>query len=267
MARNITSLGSKEGEFLTTFSGSGRNVFNFGEASGFWGSSLNARTAIHRLVQKGWLAQIEKGKYLIIPFEAGNERHWSEDPYIIAGHLVKPAAVAYWSAIRHWNWTEQIPRIIYVQTTKRKNNPRPVVFGVKYEFVTVNERKFFGNIKEWRGGKPMLVTDREKTLLDCADDFDRAGGIEELAKAVRNSASEISWDKLGVYARQFPNAAVRKRLGYLFETLVPNLTEQARAVLEHWRKDKSSGIARLQPSLGKKGKISTRWRVLVNVEV
>jgi predicted transcriptional regulator of viral defense system len=267
MALPITYRGSREDEFLLTFAGKGKNIFTLGEATVFWGSTHNTTIAIHRLIKKGWLKQIEKGKYIIVPLEAGKERQWSEDPYIIGAELVQPSAVAYWSAIKHWNWTEQIPRIVYLQTTKRKSNLRPKVLGVQYEIVTVNNRKFYGHIKEWRSGKPVLITDKEKTLIDCADDVERAGSIEELSKAVKAAVSEISWQKLSSYAIQFPNRAVMKRLGYLFETLIPNLPREAENVLDEWQTKLSAGITPLQSSGRKTGKIVTRWRVLVNSEV
>jgi predicted transcriptional regulator of viral defense system len=267
MDKSITYHGSKEDEFLITFAGKGKNFFTLSEASVFWGSAHNTKIAIHRLIKKGWLKQIEKGKYLIVPLEAGKERDWSEDPYIIGAELVQPSAVAYWSAIRHWNWTEQIPRIIYLQTTKRKSNLLPKVFGVQYEIVTVNERKYFGHVKEWRSGKPVLITDKEKTLIDCADDVERAGSIEELSKAVKAAASEISWQKLNDYIKRFPNRSVMKRLGFLFETLIPNLPKEANKVLDEWQQQMSAGVVPLQSSGRKTGKIITRWRILVNAEV
>lgn len=267
MGKSITYHGSKEDEFLITFAGKGKNFFTLSEASVFWGSAHNTKIAIHRLIKKGWLKQIGKGKYLIVPLEAGKEREWSEDPYIIGAELVQPSAVAYWSAIKHWNWTEQIPRIVYVQTTKRKSNPTPKVLGVQYEFVTVDKWKFFGHIKEWRSGKSVLITDKEKTLIDCADDLERAGSIEELIKAVKSSSPEISWQKLNEYATRFPNGAVMKRLGFLFETLVTNLSPEAKSTLDKWQQSLSAGIVSLQPSKQKSGRINTRWRILVNAEV
>lgn len=264
MKKNITQLGARENEFLMTLAGIDKKIFTFEEAAPFWGSSHNAQIAIHRLVKKRWLAPIEKGKYLIIPHEAGPNRKWTEDSTLIASALVNPAIIAYWSAIRHWNWTEQIPRIVYVQTTKRKSRPRRKIFGVQYEFVTVAPQKVFGNVKEWLNGKPFWVTDREKTLIDCADDVDRAGSIEELAKAVQEGAKEISWKKLDEYVKRFSNGAVKKRLGYLFETCAPKLSEEGRAVLAKWQERLSAGISPLVPSLAQRGKIVLRWRIHVN---
>ena len=267
MYKTITELGPKEAEFLSVVASSYGGEFTSEIARHFWGTSALTKKKLHLLENRGWIARIEKGKYTLIPLEAGPERHWSQDTYLVAAALVQPAAIAYWSAIRHWDWTEQIPRIVFVQTTKRKMRARRNVLGVEYEFVTVDQSRFYGHVKEWRNGKPILITEKEKTLVDCADDVKRAGGIEELAKAIKAGAREISWQKLDQYARKFPNRAVLKRLGYLLETLVPELPSPAASMLEVWRNDLSAGIALLQPGGKVSGRISTRWRVKSNAEV
>ncbi len=267
MKKNITQLGPREAEFMSRLASRSTGILNLRDAVDFWQSRKLAYDVLQRLERKGWLARIEPGKYLIVPLEAGPERQWTEDPYLVAGAMVQPSAIAYWSAIRHWNWTEQIPRIVYVQTTRRKSRRQQTVFGVRYEFVTVNPRKFFGHAKEWRNGNQVLVTDREKTLIDCADDVERGGTIEEFAKAVKSSAGEISWAKLNEYVTRFPNGAVPKRLGYLFETLVLELPSEATEVLASWQGKLSAGVVPLQPLKSKLRGISTRWRVRVNVRL
>ena len=39
-------------------------------------------------MDKGWLARIERGRYLIVPLEAGPDRVWTEDALVIASYLV-----------------------------------------------------------------------------------------------------------------------------------------------------------------------------------
>lgn len=265
--QSIAQLGRKEAAFLALVASSKSHQFSIKNATLFWGSPEMAWKKLRILERKGWIARIERGKYLVIPLEAGPERKWTEDSYLIATELVQPAAIAYWSAIRHWNWTEQIPRIVYVQTTSRKKNPRRTVFGVQYEFVTVNKRKFYGHVKEWRNGNAVLITDKEKTLIDCADDVERAGSIEELSKAVKAAASEISWLKLNEYVRRFPNRAVIKRLGFLFESLVTNLPQDGTNVLAQWQRELSEGVSPLQSAAKRRGRVVTRWRVLVNAKI
>ncbi len=265
--KNITQLGPREAEFLTCLAAETDHRFTIDDAVAFWGSPAMAWKKLWRLEQKGWIARVERGKYIIIPLEAGSKRIWSEDPYLIAKSLVEPAVIAYWSAIRYWDWTEQLPNIIFIQTTRRKKKSRKKVFGVPYEIVTIPEGKFFGYIKQWRNEIDFLVTDKEKTLIDCADDVNRSGSIEELIKAVKEGAKEISWDKLGKYVDQFPNGAVKKRLGFLFEFLVPEAPQLAKNLLNKWQSELTSGISPLVPGGIKTGKISSRWRILNNAEL
>ena len=267
MQKNITELGPKEAKFISLFAAKNNGFFSAREAIQFWKSKKLTYNLLWRLEKKGWIERLEKGKYLVIPLEAGPKREWSGDAYAIASLLVEPAAIAYWTALRHWNWTEQVPRVIYVQTTKRKHSSRHTIFGVEYEFVTVSKRKFYGHVREWRDGRMCLITDKEKTLIDCADDVERSGSIIELAKAVRESSRQISWSKLNKYAELFPNGTVKKRLGFLFEKRNLQLSTEAKGILVHWQEELTKGISLLDPIGPRSGKISTRWKIRINVEI
>lgn len=267
MKKNITELGPREAEFLAQMASRTSMSFTIHDAVSFWGSRERAREKLSHLVRKGWLERIERGKYLIIPLEAGPKRQWSENPLLIASMLAQPAVIAYWSAIRYWNWTEQLPRITYIQTTQRKNTPRKKVMGTQFEIVTVPVAKFFGHIKRWEGGISYWVTDKEKTLIDCASDVIRSGSIEELIKAVSSGVQEIDFVKLTRYASQFPNGAVKKRLGYLFEQSGRELSQEGEKMLLEWQDGLTKGISPLMPGGPESGNIVTRWRLHVNVEV
>ncbi len=137
MLKNITGLGPREAEFISSIASQTKKIFTIQEAIKFWGTSHITGKKLSHLEKKGWLARIERGKYLVIPLEAGPGRHWSENSMLIASMLAEPACIAYWSAIRFWNRTEQLPRIIYVQTTQRKNMSRKSVLGNRFEIVTM----------------------------------------------------------------------------------------------------------------------------------
>ena len=126
---NIISLSDAEASFLTTLAASGKQIFVTKDGYDVLGKGKTTRDALARLVDKGWLERIEKGKYLIVPLEAGPDRTWTGDAHVIAGHLVSPSMVSHWSALNYWNLTEQVPRVTYVQTTVRKENRRPRVLA------------------------------------------------------------------------------------------------------------------------------------------
>lgn len=263
VTKTITSLSAEESSFLATFAGQGRTIFTVADAHEIWGEPKQTRDRLHALEEKGWIERLQRGHYIIIPLEAGPEREWSENPFVVAAHVVRPSAVAYWTALHHWGFTEQVPRVTYVQTTRRKRDR--VILGTLYRFVTVTPRKFFGHKREFSGHHRYQITDPEKTLLDCLDRPDLAGGIPEVIKALREG-HRLAWDRVDDYLGRFGSGAVVKRLGFFVEGMqVPVPGREAR--LERWRQALTQGISPLDPSSPREThRIHTRWKIGVNVD-
>jgi predicted transcriptional regulator of viral defense system len=194
------------------------------------------------------------------------EREWKERSFLIAEHLVHPAAIAYWSAPHHWNLTEQVPRVTYVQTTARKFQRQKDVLGLRFRFVTVTPRKFFGLHREFVDHKRFQVTDREKTLLDCLDRIDLAGGIPEVAKALRSDVNDFDWWRVNDHLERFGSGAIVKGVGFLVEAMeldIPDRSERLAA----WADRITAGLAVLDPSSRRPPhQIAKRWRLRVNVD-
>jgi predicted transcriptional regulator of viral defense system len=208
--------------------------------------------------------RLAKGKYLLIPLEAGPDSAWTEDSLVVACHLVDPACVAYWSACHYWNWTEQVPRTVFVQTTQKKMESARTVLGVRYQFVRVTERKFFGVVGRAAGRGQFIVTDREKTLVDALDRPDLCGGIGQVI-AILRAAEPIDWDKVDRYLAKIGSGAIYKRLGFLAEHLGKRLRLPDRAArIADWRSRLTAGCAPLEPGGAATGRVNSRWRVRLN---
>ena len=122
------------------------------------------------------------------------------NPLFIACHLVTPGYVSYWSALHSYGFTEQVPLTVYVATTRKK---APVAYaGQRFRFVTVQPRKFFGYRRELVGGLPVLIADEEKALIDSLGEPEYAGGIAEVAKALRAAIETIHLNTLVEYANR-----------------------------------------------------------------
>jgi len=256
------SLSKQETEFLTTFSASGKRVFTYKQAADYWDSKVAATNTLGRLVKKGWLQRLERGLYMIIPLEAGPERLWSENAFVLASNLIFPGALAYWSALRFWNMTEQIPRIQFIQTTKRKRSL--TIQGVEFHFIYVLERYFFGISTRKIDDVQFTVTDREKTIIDAANRPELSGGIIQLAQSLKTSVNSIDWEKLNSYLVQWGGGVVVKRLGYLVETLSLPIPDRV-STIYHWQTMISKGISQLEPGSGRSGPVVTRWKLQINV--
>ena len=261
--KQVSALTPKEADFLSKLAEKGTSIFTFEQAQALWTPHERVPDALYRLAQKGWLCRLKPGVYLLIPLEADPGRAWTGNSWEIAQYLTSPAVIAYWSALRYWNLTEQIPQVTFVQT---KHPPRhsAEIAGMKFRFVTVIERHFFGSVPVNISGKTIQIADREKTLIDCASRPELSGGILQLAQALRSNQTQIHWEKLDQYLRQWGGGAAVKRLGYLVETLkIPGQADR----LARWQSLTTRGICPLEPGANKIGIVLTRWQLRVNVSI
>ena len=261
MTLTITELGPREAEFLAMMAGAARDVFTFEQAERFWGARPTTRNVLSRLESKGWLERLERGKYMLIPLDAGVGREWSEDPLVIGSFLAPSGAAAYWTAVRHWGWTTQLQRTQFFIATKRRLNQDKTILGVSYRFVILKSHRVFGIAEEWVGGLPIRVTDRERTIVDILDRPDLAGGISEVSETLTRAWREIDVARLTEYVERFGSGTVPKRLGYLAEILALSAPEHH---LRRWQSLKGSGVTRLERGGPDEGPIISRWGLRIN---
>ena len=262
MSLNIRSLGDKGSHLLTELSRQGKRLFTIEDAARIYGSSDGRlRKQLFTLVKRRWLQRIERGKYLILPFEAGREGEWTEHEFVIASHLIEPYYIGFRSALNYYGYTEQISRTVFVASTRRKLKPTLEISGVTYRFIYLKESKYFGITQITIDGDQVNISDREKTIVDCLDLLKYSGGIIEVAKAISFGRRELDFVKLAEYARQSGNTAVSKRLGFLLEKLGIK-AEKAISIL---LKNVGTSYAPLDTLAEPQGRHVQRWRVVVNI--
>lgn len=235
-------------------------IFHYSELSregrGFAGNGTPWRILLDRLREKGWIRLLEKGKYIFGEMIASDP----EDTFVIAGHLVKPSAVAYRSALNHYGFTEQISQTLYVQTTARKA-PK-VILGVQYRFVTVAQHKFFGLRTEWSGQAAFQITDPEKTIVDCFDLPGYAGGFGEALKGFCAAHSKLNKKILWEYSDKVGNITVMKRIAYIADLCgFKGFEDFKRKTLAKL----TVAYSLFDPHSPHSGKHVARWRLLANV--
>jgi len=230
-------------------------AFTTAQAYKAWGAGGATRTLLSRLEKNGWIERIERGKYMILPLGADKGKHTLHE-FVIGSMLVHPAVIAYWSALHHHGLTEQAPRTVFIQTTARKGCSMKEVFGLEYRIIRIQPRKLFGSRKEWLDETEVLVTDPEKTIIDCLDRPDLCGGVVEVAKAIRSGSWEIN--KLVDYASRIGNTGAGRRLGFLLDRYGKSRPELARP--------KARNYLLLDPTMPSKGKLNGKWRLTVNLD-
>jgi len=232
------------------------------EITGLRGSS--ARTLIHKAERRGLVTRLRAGLYTLVPFELGRATEYVGDPYVIAREMCEghPYFLSHASAMELHRMVTQPQFTLYVSSTMR--TPPRSVHGHEYRFVTVKPTEFFGLTQVWvTKQQSVMVSDKERTILDALRQPQYAGGIPEVAKALWMIRENIKIPQLLNYVQRFSSGALRRRLGFLLELYAMASSDQ----LELLRSKLSSTYYLLDPTLPKSGSFQARWRLQLNIGI
>ncbi len=204
------------------------------------------------LVQKMHVVNIEKGKY---------RRRYFADENVIASFMAPDGGIAYWSALNIHGLTEQFPNKIFVQNSRRRGMRSVFGIGSPFHFVTVKPEKLVGYKKMGYGNHIWYMTDIEKTIVDCFDLPQHAGGYNEIIKAFKKA--NLSARKMVFYCKAVNNIAVTKRLAYLAELLNKPKMDY---FLKHAEDVCNQKYNPFDASLPAKGKYLNKWRLILNMD-
>lgn len=246
-------LGKKSALLLSELAAKNKNLFTVDEALAILKEKKSSLTKLlHDLTVNGWLFRVSKGKYLILPLEAGAEPQFTEHEFVLASALISPGYISYWSALNYYGLTEQVSKTIFIATVKQKREKS--LLGLTFKFITLHQAKFFGYTVIQLNNHRVNIAEREKAIVDCLDLPRNCGGITEVVKAIDSAKEELDLPKLIAYAHNMGNAAILNRLGYILELLgiKAKVTPSKHYVF-------------LDPVGKKKGTYNKKWKVIENI--
>jgi predicted transcriptional regulator of viral defense system len=165
----------------------------------------DAHRVLSRMVAKGLLVRLERGKYVSAASARGL------DVYEVAPRLVAPGYLSLWTGLHLHGLTTQVPRTVFVVVTSPRRGLE--VLGSPVRFVSVRPRLFFGYGS--RGGR--VVAEVEKLLLDCLVFPQHCGGWEEVVASFANA--RLDPDRVVDHALMAGMPTLCSRLGYTLERL------------------------------------------------
>lgn len=132
-----------------------------------------ASSLLYKYKKRNIIAQIRKNVYLPTNPQDG---FIDENKYEIACNSVPESYISYHSAMEFYGLQNQVFNRIYISAPKRF---RSFEFDhVEYMYAP---DKFQEGVVKFEGKKENIyVTDIERTMIDCVDRLDLAGGLEEL---------------------------------------------------------------------------------------
>jgi predicted transcriptional regulator of viral defense system len=222
--------------------------------------------ALHHLARTGWLVRLRKGLYALSSTIPGvSPVHEFE----VGMALVDPAAISHFSAMHHYELTDQIPHHVFVTTTSGQWIPRGGkdrggetgyrVGDTVYQFIRVKPERFFGIDTVWVDESRVTFTDVARTLIDGLLMPKYCGGIAEVLHGFQMARDRLSVDQIIDYALRL-DSATAKRLGWVLEHT--GFEPSKLTVLEQV---KVTGYSKLDPTGPRDGPYNRYWMIQENL--
>ncbi|MDX2248123.1 MAG: type IV toxin-antitoxin system AbiEi family antitoxin [Bacteroidia bacterium] len=219
---------------------------------------------LEELVKRGSLTKLKQGLYACNPPGRRGEAFMPNWHKVAAAWLQpRPYYIGYYSALQAHNLITQPSLKEYIISPQRVQPKEVIMQGVPFEVIYLKLERFFGYQKTWiNNHDKVYCSDIEKTIIDCLDKPQHAGGLEGIVKALDMAASKINPPKLLEYAERFHVQAVMKRLGFILEAmgLFPDIQGKLHTHI-------TESYTPLDPSIKLKGRFHRRWRIEDNIEI
>ena len=229
MDSTLRTLGPAESRVVLSLREQGRTVVRASDVLDLLGSETSARKVIRNLLRKGWLSRIVGGRYMLLPPEHGPDNLGENNILALAAAAVEPSYIGWWSAAAYHGFTTQKPMTVFVAVLRQTSTK--TIEGSEVRFVSVAPRKFFGHETYKVYDRSVSISTPVKTLIDCLDRPDLAGGPAELARIVHSALAKVSPEDALAAAMKMKSKAVLQRLGFLSDLVGRPLPEDVRQKL------------------------------------
>jgi predicted transcriptional regulator of viral defense system len=232
------------------------------------GTPKAADHVIESLRRKGWLERATWGEYLLIPPEQGPDILGDSNLLALASRIADPYYIGFSTAAAHYGLTTQHRNVIFVVTPVRLRARE--VGASRVQIVNPSARKFFGFQPVDVLGYKVVISDREKTAIDCVDRPELAGGVGEAAAILATASRRFDWTRAADYLERIDSGALARRVGWLLDhakaDIPPAIRGRLLQLAGHCRKTcLGSDPARARVVEGAIG-YDTTWRLFVNVK-
>ncbi len=224
-----------------------------------------ADNVIESLRRKGWLERASWGKYLVIPPDEGPDALGETNLLALASRIADPYYVGYGSAAAHYGLTTQHRRVVVVVTPAHLRGRR--VGEGRVRVVNPKPAKFFGFAPVDVFGYKIMMSDREKTAIDCIDRPALAGGVGEAAQILAAASRRLDWVKAAEYLKRIDSTALVRRFGWVMDHVKADMPADVREQLLQLAAHGPRTWMGPNPARKVQGAIGhdETWRLFVNV--
>lgn len=259
----LKTIGPQAATLVTALHERNRTLFTVEDVTAITGlREASARSFARKLVNRGVVARLKPGLFVLVPFELGRERVYMGDPLLVARALAggNEYYLSHATAMEIHQMVTQPRLVVYVTTTQPLRCR--IIGGTEFRFIRCKRRHFFGIIPHWvTKQETVLVGDIERTVIDGLRHPEYCGGLTEVAKGLWIQREKVQIPRLVDYALRLDVGAVIRRLGFLLEIYEIGTVEAVKAL----QRRLTSTYVALDPVLPAEGKYLRRWRLRLNV--
>lgn len=256
----FNGLGPKEAELVARLTYEKKTIISIKELDSFLPVNYKYRNQfVYNLKQKKIFAPIKRGYYVFTPLESipsGIRVNEFLIPPIFFPR--KNYYIGYSTMFNYYNLTEQLFQKIYVLNTSLSQEK--IICGVSYKFIKISEDRMYGQEIVRIRDTEVMVSSKERTLIDLIYFNKPIGGINSAIEIFRKVVAEKKCNikKLIEFAVFFPNITVRKRIGVILENIGINKA-YLKPIIKSIEKTAISSF-----SGSRKGSLNKTWRVIIN---
>jgi len=265
MGKNTTAkkyLGPKETEVVARLSYEKVTVITrqmFSEFFSFNPALINK--IIFQLKKKGILKTIKKGVYFYSPLESGPAGS-NINEFLIPSILYPKNNyyIGYATMYNYYGFTDQIFQLMYVLNTSKQYEK--TIGNMRFKMIKISPRRMYGLEKIKIGNTDVIVSDKERTLVDLIYFSKPVGGLRNAFEILKGQVKKERMDvkKFIKYASQFPIISVRKRIGFIMD----ECGLRDKELVSLLKGIKKTSLSNLYDVKSRKGKINNKWKLIEN---
>ncbi len=191
-------------------------VLTVNDVSSYLNNYRKAVLALNGLAEKQYAKKIKRGLYAIIPFESTPDMQdsFSPDKILVANKFTENSFLSHHTALEVYGAADREMHVAFITTTNRV--PSIVNKGIKY--VCIKTLHFFGNQEYDYHDSKIIISDKERTILDCLRNINYTLGFDELKRNIPKLCP-LDYEKMFAYMKKINEVSLYSRVGYTFSVL------------------------------------------------
>lgn len=231
-------------------------------------SSRTCESLLAHHVRAGHILRVRRGLYAVVP-PGSDSASFLPDPYLVAARSCPGAVLAYHSALSFHGMAHTLRNdVTFLSSIQdaRSFSYRSIKYVPVLAPISLRRRgqeAAYVDMVDYRG-MTISVTSIERTIVDCFDRIELAGGIEEVWRSLE-FLSYIRLRNIFAYSALLDNAVTVARVGYWLEQNADRLRVKALELdfLRERRPKTSTYMFRDK----RDGKLVKSWNLIVPEEV